>query len=139
MLTTLAFFRWSNITGNEHLSPSPRLHHIAAIVDEGFYVSGGTGKSGALFDLWRRGEITTASLADWVLLAEGSNVPLASAGPMKPYGASVLVSPWGLLSVGGMLQRGGVGMGSDIWVVDPVSKLWRSVSIGNGSSLPAGR
>lgn len=59
---------------------------------------------------------------------------------MKPHAASMLLSPWGLLSVGGMVQGKGVGAVPDVWAIDPVSKLWRGVPIEDGvTSPPAGR
>lgn len=75
----------------------------------------------------------------WTLLAEGPDVPLSSLGPLKPHAASVLVSPWGLLSVGGMLQGKGVGAVPAVWAIDPVSKLWRNVPIEDGATSPTGR
>lgn len=134
-----SFHRWSNSTSDEHLQPPPRTRHAAAVVDGALYVSGGTGNSGALNDLWRSKNTSTQS--GWTLLAEGPGVPLfSSAGRMKPHAASVLVSPWGLLSVGGMVQGGGVGTVPGVWAIDPVSKLWRDVPIENGvASPPLGR
>lgn len=75
-----------------------------------------------------------------MLLAEGSDVPLKPVGPMKPQGASMLVSPWGVLSVGGMAQGIGVGVRPNVWVIDPVSKRQYLVSVQGGTaSLPMGR
>lgn len=138
--------RWSNVTGSDGRSPpSPRVHHTAAVVDEGYFISGGTGNSGALTDLWRRGNASSASASNgWTLLAVGPGASLVSAGPTRPHGANIVVSPWGVLSLGGMLQGSGVGTTSDVWVLDPVSKLWRSVPVdrdvdGSASSRPTGR
>lgn len=137
--------RWSNVTSTEGRSPPPpRAHHTAAVVDGGFFVAGGTGAMGALSDLWRRGNSSSPSTSKgWTLLAEGSGAQLTPTGPMKPHGASIMVSPWGVLSLGGMRQGSGVGATSDLWVLDPVSKLWRSVSCGEdgrgASPWPVGR
>ncbi|CAM9161625.1 unnamed protein product [Ectocarpus fasciculatus] len=128
--------RWVNVTTGDARPPA-RVRHTAAVVDGGFFVSGGTGSIGTLSDLWRRGE----ALTEWIVLAEGPGVPLASTGPFNPHGQSTIVSPWGLLSIGGMLQGSGVGSTSDVWVLDPVSKRWRSVDGDGGvnASSPVGR
>lgn len=78
----------------------------------------------------------------WTLLAEGSGSSLGFTGPTNSYGANVLVSPWGVLSLGGMLQGSGVEPKMEVWVLDPVSKLWRSVAAevgGDIASWPTGR
>lgn len=78
----------------------------------------------------------------WTLLAEGSGSSLGFTGPTNSYGANVLVSPWGVLSLGGMLQGSGVEPKMEVWVLDPVSKLWRSVAAEGGgdvASWPTGR
>lgn len=104
------------------------------------FVSSGTGKFGALLDLWRSNNISSATQSGWTLLAEGPEVPLSAVGPMKPHAASVLISPWGVLSVGGMVQGKGVGVVPDVWAIDPVSQLWRDVPIEDGvTSPPTGR
>lgn len=127
--------RWVNVTGDAR--PPARVRHTAAVVDGGFFVSGGTGSFGTLSDLWRRGEDSS----EWMILADGPGVPLASTGPFNPHGASIMVSPWGMLSIGGMLQGSGVESTSDVWVLDPVSKRWRSVYADGGvnASSPVGR
>ncbi|CAM9312927.1 unnamed protein product [Scytosiphon promiscuus] len=129
--------RWNNVTSSvERSSPAPRAHHVAAVVDGGLFISGGAGMLGAMSDLWRRGDTSS----EWTLLAEGPGAPLVSTGPFTPHGASMVVSPWGLLSIGGMTQGTGVGAASELWVLDPVSSMWRSVS-GDGGPMPrpAGR
>ncbi len=142
--------RWSNVTGSDadRPPPSPRARHTAAIVDDGIFIAGGTGVSGALSDLWRRGNASSSSFSrGWTLLAVSPGASLVSAGPSRPHGANIAVSPWGVLSLGGMRQGAGVGAMSDVWVMDPVSKLWRTVPLGHdgdgddgiGSSRPAGR
>lgn len=127
--------RWINVTGDAR--PPARARHTAAVVDGGLFVSGGTGSFGALSDLWRRGEASS----EWMILAEGPGVPLASTGPLNPHGASIMVSPWGMLSIGGMLPGRGVESASGVWVLDPVSKRWRSVNGDGGvdASSPVGR
>ena len=133
--------RWTNATPtDQRLLPSPRVHHTAVSFDGALFVSGGMGVSGALFDLWRRGNISSGTLGrgEWLLLSEGYKVPLASGGPFKPHGASVLVSPWGIISAGGITQgREGRKGELDAWVLDPVSKLWRPVSVKDGMRPPA--
>lgn len=98
---------------------------------------------GAFFDLWRRGNASSASSTiGWTLLAEGSRSSLGYAGPTNSYGANVLVSPWGVLSIGGMQQGNGVGPKLEVWVLDAVSKLWRSIAAdgdGDSASWPMGR
>ncbi|CAM9246405.1 unnamed protein product [Ectocarpus sp. 6 AP-2014] len=127
--------RWINVSGDAR--PPARARHTAAVVDGGLFVSGGTGSFGALSDLWRRGEASS----EWMILAEGPGVPLASTGPYNPHGASVMVSPWGMLSIGGMLPGRGVESASGVWVLDPVSKRWRPVNDDGGvdASSPVGR
>lgn len=125
--------RWNNTTSASQMpSPAPRTHHTAAFVDKALFVSGGTGSSGALFDLWRWNNMSSTdyqSVGEWLLLAEGHHVPLSSSGPFKPHGATVLVSPWGMLSVGGLVQDRVIKKGMNAWVIDPVSKLWRPVTV----------
>lgn len=128
------------MTSEEHTLPPARVSHAATVVDGSLFVSGGTGKSGALLDLWRSNNISATTQSGWTLLAEGPDVPLSSVGPMKPHGASVLVSPWGLLSVGGMLQGKGMGAVPAVWAIDPLSKLWVDVPVEDGAaSSPTGR
>ena len=132
--------RWSNTTSEQHSLPPARVSHTAAVVDGALFVSGGTGKFGVLLDLWRSNNISSTTQSGWTLLGEGPDVPLSSFGPMKPHAASVLISPWGLLSVCGMLQGKGVGAVPDVWAIDPVSNLWRGVPIEDGvTSSPTGR
>ncbi|CAM9103761.1 unnamed protein product [Laminaria digitata] len=129
--------RWvRNTTSEEHTLPPPRVRHTAAVVDGSMFVSSGTGKFGALLDLWRSNNISSATQSGWTLLAEGPDVPLSAVGPMKPHAASVLISPWGVLSVGGMVQGKGVGVVPDVWAIDPVSQLWRGVPIEDGVTSP---
>ncbi|CBN74811.1 conserved unknown protein [Ectocarpus siliculosus] len=127
--------RWINVSGDAR--PPARARHTAAVVDGGRFVSGGTGSFGALSDLWRRGEASS----EWMILAEGPGVPLASTGPYNPHGASIMVSPWGMLSIGGMLPGRGVESATGVWVLDPVSKRWHSVDGDGGvdASSPVGR
>lgn len=101
------------------------------------------GAIGAFSDLWRRGNASSVSSSiDWTILAEGPGSSLGSAGPSNSYGSNVLVSPWGVLSLGGMLHGSGVGQKMEVWVLDSVSKLWRSVAADGGGDLaswPMGR
>lgn len=140
---TMLSSRWDNTTSaGQRPSPAPRTHHMAAFVDKALFVSGGTGSSGALFDLWRRNNMSSTyyqSGGEWLLLSEGYHVPLASGGPFKPHGASVLVSPWGILSIGGLAQDRVMKRGMDAWVIDPVSKLWRRVTVNDVGKRPAAR
>jgi len=139
--------RWSNVTGSDadRSPPSPRAHHVAAVVDDGLFVAGGTGVSGLLSDLWRRGNASSSSASKgWMLLAVGPGASLMSAGPARPHGANIVVSPWGVLSLGGMLLGTGVGEASNVRVLDPVSKLWHTVPVDHdgeviGYSRPMGR
>lgn len=136
--------RWSNTSVSEaEPQPQPRNHHMAAVVDGAIYISGGIGTTGALSDLWRRGNASAVSNGiGWTLLAQGSGSSLGDTGPSNSYGASVLVSPWGVLSFEGMLQGSGVGAKVEAWVLDAVSKLWHSIAVEGGSdtaSWPTGR
>eukprot|EP00903_Cladosiphon_okamuranus_P009839 g9351.t2 len=136
--------RWSNISRTEAEShPQPRNHHAAAVADGAIYISGGLGTTGALSDLWRRGNASSASTSiGWTILAEGPGSSLGYVGPTNSYGANFLVSPWGVLSLGGMLQGSGVGRHPEVWVLDMVSKLWHPVVAEGGhdtASWPTGR
>lgn len=134
--------RWINMTSAaERSSPAPRTHHTAAFVDKALFISGGTGSSGALLDLWRRNNISSTYQpgGEWLFLSEGYHVPLASSGPFKPHGATVLVSPWGILSMGGLAQDRVKERGMDTWVIDPVSKLWRPVTVNDVGMRPVTR
>lgn len=140
-----AYHRWSNISSSEAGSQQPqsRNHHRAAVVDGAIYISGGTGTTGTISDLWRRGNASSASSSiGWTLLAEGRDSSLGYTGPTYSYGANVVVSPWGVLSLGGMRQGSGVGPEMEVWVLDAVSKLWRPVTAKGGgdmASSPTGR
>lgn len=88
--------------------------------------SGGTGSSGSLSDLWRRSNVnnTDSASSEWMLVAEGSDVTLGPRDSKNAYGSTMLLSPWGILSMGGMLRAMGVGPRTETWILDPVSRRW---------------
>lgn len=74
-------------------------------------------------------------MLDWTLLADGLDVPLAISSPLKPHGASIIISPWGLISMGGIGQSRWSKEEFGVWVEDPVSRLWRHVPIYSGTKV----
>lgn len=99
--------------------PVGRYDAISAVADGGWYIMGGKGSNRVLNDIWRY-DFATSS---WSRIVPLSSTPLTKPSimfPQKPQsfhsplsltslsGRSVVLSPWGLVSIGGFSGRNDV-------------------------------
>ena len=118
---------WKEVTVAGGSAPEDRYRHTSVVIGDSFYIFGGYGRhERKLDDLWRF-DYDGNGGGSWVQLEVGGQ----GIDDFLWKGRSGVVSPWGLIMLGGMNENAEWKYEGRIWRYDVVGRGWQVVQKAN--------